>query len=422
MMAALHRVAFALLTAIALQICAIAPQPALAQGAVPVFSPTGFDAEFYGEKLGYPAGLPLTRQDTMVGAYSRYDTLFPTHTAAAAAHPFELKRAAQEISANYTYWGVTYSIPGYLARNPTTGLLIARGDTILFEHYQYGRSDSDRFMSQSMAKTVVSMLVGIAVAEGAIRSIDDPAQAYVTELSNTELGRTPIRALLHMASGMAFEEDYSGKDDIAKLGRALFARTGPGPIAAISQFNTRIAAPDTHWSYASLNTEILGLVLARATKTSLTQYLQTRIWQPMGAEADATWTIDNSGQEIAYCCFNATLRDYARFGLLLANDGALNGSQIIPRQWVLEATAPVAQGSFLALDGSEHPPGYGYQIWLMPGPRRTFYLDGYAGQRIFIDPASKLVLVHTAVRRSGDPRGATLVALWESLLAQVGQN
>jgi CubicO group peptidase (beta-lactamase class C family) len=89
---------------------------------------------------------------------------------------------------------------------------------------------------------------------------------------------------------------------------------------------------------------------------------------------------------------------------------------------VLEATAPVAQGSFLALDGSEHPPGYGYQIWLMPGPRRTFYLDGYAGQRIFIDPASKLVLVHTAVRRSGDPRGATLVALWESLLAQVGQN
>ena len=104
-------------------------------------------------------------------------------------------------------------------RNPTTGLLIARGDTVLFEHYQYGRTDRDRLMSQSMAKTIVSILVGIALSERSIRSIDDPEGDYVPEMAATELGRTPIRALLHMASGIAFTEAYDGGDENAVLGR-----------------------------------------------------------------------------------------------------------------------------------------------------------------------------------------------------------
>ncbi len=273
-----------------------------------------------------------------------------------------------------------------------------------------------------MAKTIVASLVGIAVSEGAIHSIDDLAQTYVPELRDTELGRTSIRALLHMASGVAFQQDYSDSDDGSKLNRALFSQRGPGPIAAVSQFNTRTAPPDTLWSYANLNTEVLGLVVTQATHMPLAQYLQTRIWQPMGAEADAFWATDKTGQEVAYCCFNATLRDYARFGLLLAHDGALDGKQIIPRQWLLDATAPVASGSFLAVDKQQHPWGYGYQVWLMPGPRRMFVLEGIEGQRIFVDPASHLVLMHTAVRLMprGNPGDVELIALWRGLLGQYG--
>jgi CubicO group peptidase (beta-lactamase class C family) len=138
----------------------------------------------------------------------------------------------------------------------------------------------------------------------------------------------------------------------------------------------------------------------------------------MGAEADARWVTDNTGQEVASCCLNATLRDYARFGLLLAHGGAFNGKQIIPRQWILDATKPAAPGSFLAFDKGQHPGGYGYQIWLMPGSRGAFALEGVYGQRIFVDPQSGLVLVHTAVRTqaTGAPGEAELRALWRGLL------
>jgi CubicO group peptidase (beta-lactamase class C family) len=249
-----------------------------------------------------------------------------------------------------------------------------------------------------MAKTITAMLVGIAISEGAIHSIDDTAQTYVPELKGTEIGGTPIRALLHMASGIAFTEDYGGADDAAKLNHLLFGKDKVATIEAVSQFKKRIAPPDTLWHYSGLNAEVVGLVLTRATHMTMSEYLQTRIWQPMGAEASANWLVDNSGQEAAFCCFSAVLRDYARFGLLLAHDGFWNGRQIIPRQWLLDATQPVEQDSFLALDGATHPWGYGYLTWIFPGPHRMFWLDGLRGQRIIVDPTTHFVLVQTAVQ------------------------
>ncbi len=395
-------------------------QPVL-RPAEPAFSPTGPDADAYGASAGYPVGAPFKLQRNMVGNYSHDNALYATHPVAKAAQPSPLRRASAEVQLTYSYAGATHSLSDYLARNPATGLLIARGDTILFEHYQYARTAEDRFVSQSMAKTVVAMLVGIAIGEGSIRSVDDLAEVYVPALRGTELGRTPIRALLHMASGIAFTQDYGGKTDDAALGRSLFAASGPGAAAIVSRYNTRVAPPDTRWNYANLDSEVLGLVLTHATHMSLARYLETRIWQPMGAESDARWGAGHGGQEVAYCCFSATLRDYARFALLLAHDGAANGRQIIPRQWLLDATEPVVAGSFLALNGDAHPWGYGYQVWLMPGPRRSFVLEGIEGQRIFVDPQAQLVLVHTAVRLSpthnaGD---SELVAMWRRLRARI---
>jgi len=261
------------------------------------------------------------------------------------------------------------------------------------------------------------MLVGIAVQEGSIRSIDQPAADYVPALAGTEYGKTSIRALLHMASGVAFTEIYDAPGDNQRLNQMLFGRNNPGAAEAVATFNTREVAPDTRFHYASVETEVLGLVVSRAVKMPLTAYLQARIWRPMGAEADAAWTIDTLGQETAYCCLNMVLRDWARAGMMLANDGAWNGVQIVPRQWVLDAT--IAQQPWQRPGTATPFYGYGYQVWLFPGARRQFALLGIHGQAIFVDPGLQLVLVHTAVRlkASQDAAAVELRTLWDALVA-----
>jgi CubicO group peptidase (beta-lactamase class C family) len=181
--------------------------------------------------------------------------------AAAAVEPSPLKRAADEIELTYRYQGADYTRDNYLDRNPTTGLLIAHADTILFAHYRYRRTDRERFISWSMGKAVTAMLLGVAVAENAISSIAQPAADYEPDLTGSEYGKTPIRDLLHMYSGVASSEVY----DAAK---------------APAMFNTREAPPGTRFQYAGAETQVL--VVGNAVHMPLVQYLATRIWQPMG--------------------------------------------------------------------------------------------------------------------------------------------
>ena len=390
----------------------------------PVFSPSGPDAADYGAAAGFPLGTPATasQPEHLVATYSHYGELFPSRLVKHAATPWQFKRAA-EPAISYTFKSDRFSIADYLARNPTTGLLIAKDDTILYEHYQYARTDSDRFLSQSMAKTITAMLIGIAIADNKIKSIDDPVSAYVPGLANTEYGGTSLRALLHMSSGVSFSENYDGADDVSRLGRDLFLAPGKDPVASVAQFNTRVAPPETKWHYASSETEVLGLVLRAATGQPVADYLGERIWQPIGTEADASWVIDRTGQEITFCCFNAVLRDYARLGRLLAYDGAWEGRQLIPRQWLLDATT-VRPGDAHLAPGTATPYfGYGYQTWLFPGEQRRFALLGIRGQIIFVDPASKLVMVHTAVRRKpSDPASnSETITLFLHVVAQLGK-
>ena len=394
---------------------------AVLAAADPVFSDGGPDAAGYGAAQGYPIGdRHAPAQGAMVGTYSHYDRIWPFHRVARADAPAPLRRAPAEVSVSYRFQGAVRSVDDYLARNPVTGLLIAREDTILFEHYQYGRTDRDRLLSQSMAKTIVSMLIGIAIGEGRIHSVDDLAQAYVPALAGTAFGGTSLRALLHMASGVAFREDYDDPSaDNFKLGRALFGAAGADPARAVAMFNTRAAPPDTRFDYGGVQTEVLGLVLTQAVGMAPAAYLQSRIWQPMGAEADAVWTVDHTGQEVAYCCFSAVLRDWARLGLLLAHDGVANGRQLIPRQWLLDATTAAPGGPF-APRGAIGYMGYGYQVWLFPGPRRGFAFLGIHGQSIYVDPAARLVMVQTAVRVPATGARAEAVALWNALVARFG--
>jgi len=304
----------------------------------PRFVRGGPDAEEYGASLGYPKGERATflRVPSLVGSHSHLDELFEGRVIGKAATPSRLLRAASEPAIPWEFRDEALTLDAYLARNPTTGLLIARGDTILVERYQYDRHDRHRFTSWSMAKTVTSMLIGIALSEGRIKSVDDPAAAYVPELAGTEYGRTSLRHLLQMSSGVRFVEEYSGDDDVMKLARATFAKRGDGGVAAVLPFNERIAPGGTRFYYASVETEVLGLVLRSAVGRPITAYLEEKIWQPMGAEADATWLVDRSGQEATFCCINAVLRDYARLGLLLRTKatGAADNSSPQGGSWM----------------------------------------------------------------------------------------
>ena len=417
------------LAALLLASCASPGAPrdrsAVTESSGPRFAASGPNAEDYGASLGYPIGDGTSYYTTpfLVGSHSHLDQIFEGRVVRKAPSPSGLSRAAAEPAITWQLQGLDLTLDDYLARNPATGLLIARGGTILVERYQYGRTDRDRFTSWSMAKTVTSMLVGIAVAEGRIQSVDAAASVYVPGLAGTEYGKTSLRHLLQMSSGVRFIEEYSGRDDVTRLAIETFMRRGDGGVGAVTHFNERERPAGTKFSYASVETQVLGLVLRAAVGRPVADYLHEKIWEPIGAEADATWLVDSAGQEVTFCCLNAVLRDYARLGLLLAHDGNWRGRQIIPATWITDATSVRDDQPHLRPGQATPFFGYGYQTWIVPSPddRRQFAFLGVRGQTIFVDPQSRLVLVQTAVRKqSRDPGGRETVALWRGVVKTLG--
>jgi CubicO group peptidase (beta-lactamase class C family) len=322
----------------------------------------------------------------LVEAWSRMDEFHAARGIRKAASPLELKRTA-------TPPQLEALLDDFLDAHRNTGLLVLRGDTVLAERYQYGRTAGHRFASASVAKTVLGMLVGIAVHEKKL-SLEDRAHQYVPALKGHPYGDTSIRDLLTMSSGIRFTENYSGRDDSSKLVANTLRQQTQGGADTVLEFKQREAPAGTRFHYASADSQVLGLVLTAAVREPLSTYLSEKIWQPMGAEANATWLLDKGGYETGYCCINATLRDYARFGMLLANYGALDGKQIIPADWVKAATT--AQAPHLRAGVATANNGYGYQTWITHRTEPRFAALGIHGQAIFIDPVSKLVVVHTA--------------------------
>jgi CubicO group peptidase (beta-lactamase class C family) len=390
----------------------------------PEFSSSGPNAGLYGEAEAYPVAdrsLAIQPGDPnevkyRIGAYSHFDEIYPARRIRRAARPWLFKRSKADI--RYSYRGNTSSVAEYLSRNPVTGLLIAQDDQILFEHYQYGRTDRDRFISQSMAKSITAMLVGIAIGQGAIGSVEDPAEKYVPGPKGAEYGKTPIRDFLHMSSGVEFRETQDGQRDLNRLWIDMVQGLGPtkGTINSILQFNRRAAPPGTKFFYASIEPDVVGLVVHYAVNQPLSNYLHENVWEPIGAEADASWVVDAQGFEVAHGFFNAVLRDYARLGRLLAHDGLWEGRQIIPAQYLIDATTTRPSDAYLAPGKATSVAGYGYFIWLLPGSRRHFAPIGHNGQRICVDPVSKLILVQTAVEDTGE-----VWHLWSALLALLGR-
>jgi CubicO group peptidase (beta-lactamase class C family) len=353
--------------------------------------------------LAAPDEALLTQPKGLVDVWSRMDEFHAARGVQKAESPRPFKRADRELG-----------LDAFLDSQRNTGLLVLKGDTVLAERYQYGRTPQHRFASASVAKTILGMLVGIAVHENKL-SLDDRVDQYLPALKGHPYGETSIRHLLTMSSGVAFRETYTGRDEGERLIANTLWRKTEGGVDTVLEFNNREAPAGERWRYSSGDSQVLALVLRGAVGVPLATYLSEKLWQPMGAEANATWIIDKGGYETGYCCINATLRDYGRFGLLLANYGALDGKQIIPAEWVKAATT--ASAPHLRVGVATQYNGYGYQTWLIDRDAR-FAAFGIHGQAIFVDPAAKLVVVHTAIWADANDRAARgeQFRLWERIL------
>ena len=354
------------------------------------------------ERIGKP--------ECIVDYHSRMDEVYAARGVRKADQPRELKRAATEPD---------LGLDSFLDNHRNTGLLVLKDGVVLAERYQYGRTPQHRFASFSMAKTVLAMLVGIAVQEKHISSVDDRVEKYLPALKGHAYGETSIRHLLTMSSGMAWDQRYvAGSTAYLLINNTLLQRS-LGGVDAVVHVNQRAVPAGTSFVYSDADSEVLGLVLRAAVKVPLATYLSDKIWRPMGAEANATWIVDKGGFETGYCCLNATLRDYARFGMLLANYGVLDGKEIIPTEWVQAATRP--EQPYLRVGAATTFNGYGYQTWLTHRVYSRFAAFGVHGQAIFIDPASKLVVVHTGVWADSNDRAArgAQFRLWQHLLEKL---
>jgi CubicO group peptidase (beta-lactamase class C family) len=267
------------------------------------------------------------------------------------------------------------SFEDFLYSTKTTAFLLIRNDSILFERYYHGLNREGLHPAFSTAKSFVSALVGIAIGEGYMHSVNDPIADYVPGLAD-DVGKITLEQLLNMRSGLQFNEGYFNPfGEIAKFYYGLNLKRYVAELKMGGK-------PGSRFSYLSACTQLLGMAVSNASGRSLADYASDKLWQPLGMENDASWNIDSkkNGTEKAFCCLNATARDYARFGRLYLKKGEWEGKQIIASEWVERSVSPSVPGQSW----------YSYQWWLGEG---IFYTHGILGQYILVHPEKKIILV-----------------------------
>ncbi|MEO1101032.1 MAG: serine hydrolase [Pseudomonadota bacterium] len=326
--------------------------------------------------------------------FNRMDEMFPSATLPPATVPFQFPDGDPiTLPDSFDYAGQTISTETFLAETDTSALLVLKDGAVVYEDYWLTGGRQETWLSMSVAKSFVSALMGIAVSEGHVQSIEDPVTDYAPELAGSAYDGVRIKDVLQMSSGARWNEDYNDPEsDINRFGR-IFAIGGS--LNTFAATLTQDTEPGTFNRYNSTDTQVLGLVLVNATGSSITDYMTEKLWHPMGAENEAHWLLDGDGMEMAFGGFNATARDYARIGELYRQNGALNGQQIVPADWVAASVRP--DGPHLE-PGKDNPAsdfelGYGYQWWIPEGDDGEFSAIGVYNQFVFVNPAQDLVIV-----------------------------
>lgn len=273
------------------------------------------------------------------------------------------------------------SLDNYLAASKTVAFLIIKNDTIQYENYFKGYDQTSIVPSFSMSKSITSILIGCAIDDKLIKSVDEPIINYIPELKKNGLEKVTIKHLLQMTSGIKFSESY-----INPFGHAAAFYYGTNLRKSVSKLKLK-REPGKQFEYISGNTEVLGLLLESVLKgKTVTEYLQEKLWSPLGMEYDASWSIDKNknGIEKTFCCINARARDFAKIGRLYLNKGGWNGKQIVSKRWVLESTK---------VDTSHGSAWYYQYQWWLPSKTGDFMANGFLGQYIYVNPAKKLIIV-----------------------------
>ena len=297
---------------------------------------------------------------------------------------------------------VGIDVDAYMKDQRTAGLVIIQDGKIRLEKYGLGFSGDGRWTSFSVAKSFTSTLVGAAIKDGYIKSIDDKVSDYIPDLKGSVYDDVTVKQLLTMTSGVKWNEDYADpKSDVA-LFNAHKAEPGVDVTVSYMRKLEREAPPGTKWVYKTGETNLIGVLVSSATKQKLSDYLSEKVWRPFGMEQDASWLLGSTGHEISGCCLQASTRDFARFGLFILGGGMAGGKSVLPDGWIAAATTKHA-------DTDQAEDGYGYQWWTVNGG--SYAAKGIFGQGIFIDPKRKLIFVSNsnwpqASDRQGGDQGA----------------
>lgn len=303
-----------------------------------------------------------------------------------------LKEDNVALADGFYFEGTFYPSEKFMEDTKTSAMLVIKDDVIKYEKYFLGGDENTLFSSNSMGKSFVSALMGIALSEGYVDSIEDPVGKYIPEFVGTELENIPVRACLQMASGINFDEDTD------MSGFSLRTLLGTPAMKVIAKYGIQ-EKPYEYRRYLSINTEILGEVIKNATGRSLAEYMEEKLWKKIGADHDAYWTLSN-GTELAMGGLSVSLRDYARFARLYLNGGSYQGEQILTKDWVKDSMDVSARYSRPGADrDDDNVIGYGYQWWVPQGNQGEFMAIGVYGQWIYVNPSKQVIMVKT----SADP-------------------
>lgn len=327
--------------------------------------------------------------------YKRYPSVRIPHEGEVSP----LAKAEQPLPETFVYKGETRKISDWLERGGTTGLIVLKDGVIVHEQYDHGNSQATQSIAFSVSKSVISFLIGNAVRDGLI-DIGQPVDRYAPVLAEGGYKGVTVKNVLQMASGIGFNENYGDlNSDIVRYAVELLT----GSITNFTAHLKSVRPQGTLSQYVSSDTQALGLVLEGATGIPLQDYMKDRLWSKLGAEADAFWIVDPTGEAAAAGGMNAVLRDYARFGLLYLNEGRnFKGEQLVPAQWVHDSVTPDAP---YLMPGREDafgkiPFGYGYQWWTPVDWQGDFSAAGIYGQFIYVNPAKRVVIAKTSAHAS----------------------
>ncbi len=333
------------------------------------------------------------------------EKIFVTRIVKRGRHTRPLPRARRQLDVRFEYDHLRYSTVGFMRAQRLSGVLVLKHGRVVLERYRLGRTAQDRWNGFSVAKSVTSTLVGAAVRDGAIRSLDDPVSRYLPELAGSAYDQVSVRQLVTMSSGVRWTETYGDPNsDVVRIGSAV-APPGKDPIVSYMGGLPRVAPPGTQFHYKSGEADLAGVLVARATGKTLSDYLSQKLWRPLGMERDAVWILDDAGFERGGCCLAMTLRDYGRYGLFMLGGGREGG---LPDGWVADATrTQIATG---------YPnTNYGYMWWI--NADGSYQAVGIYGQLIEVIPAEDLVIVINAAWPK--PGGADLQAARTAFLTAV---